>query len=197
LSGEHIVPHESDIAEKNDVQVDRATLRWCLSGSRVDERALLSLVNLLHFAHVRNPIALVEVEASRSEQLQKLEVRKQSTYYPGLFPPPFELRVDEPIGSSVSIAIRPKRPLHGDDIAEFEDTFLMWTVAPSVGAFAVEDVPITANGMEPLLTVEMIDDELRWGIDRFRMHPAALDSFVNCCTALSSRVAPIASLEIS
>jgi hypothetical protein len=197
LSGEHISPEQSDIADRDAVKIDERVLTWRLAGCRVDERSVVSLVNLLHFGHMRNEVKLLEIAGTQSSPMERLVASNDRVDYPHLFPPPFQLLFREPLGASVSLVVRPRRSLTEPEVAEFEETLLMWSVAPTVGAFAVPDVPIETNQMEPEQMVEVEDDQLRWNIERFRMHPAAIDSLVNCCAAFSSRVAPIGRLEIS
>jgi hypothetical protein len=197
LSGEHIPPDQSDIADRDVVKIDGRMLTWRLAGCRVDERSVVSLVNLLHFGHLRNELKLVEIVGPQSAPMQRLAAGNDRVGYPGLFVPPFQLLLHEPLGASLSLLARSQRPLTEAEVEEFEEALLSWSVAPTVGAFAVPDVPIETNQMEPQQTMEVEDDELRWNIDRFRMHLGAIHSLVNCCIALSGRVAQISRLEIS
>ena len=198
LSGPYIAPAESLISEKHDVTVDGPAFTWKLEGCRIDERAITSLLNLLRFGHAACPLRVVELSYTGAHlEVPAVDTRRTDYAYPTMAPAPFSVSIDGPVTESVAVSMTLERPPTADQVEEIEEMLLTWSVAPSVGAFAVAGVPVEAAGLVPHQTVDVSGAEVVWSLERVRLHPAAIDSLVNCCVALSSRVVPLVALDVT
>ena len=198
LSGHAIAPEHSQIAEKSDVTVQDRTLTWDLLGCRIDERALLNLLNVFRFIHGWTPLAAIDVGRPDTPARRTLALtHRADDYYPRMYEPPFRVAVDQPIGASLSVVAHLVNMPTESQVEAIEEELLSWSVAPSIGAFAVPGVDIQVTGMEPDHSIDVFDNEIQWSMHRVRLHPAAIDSLVNCCTAVSERVARIAAISIT
>lgn len=197
LSGARIRPSESDIRGKSDVDVRENVLHWRLTGCRVDERSLTCLLNLFEFIHARCPVRQLDVFPPGPPKGQLQPISELGLAYPAQPPSPFRVIVNEPIAETVTLTMQFATALDADQIEEVESTLLTWSVAPSVGAFAAPDAEVERSSMIADPEVEVFGNEVTWGIEKFRMHVAAVDSLVNCCVAMADRVAPVVALELS
>lgn len=197
LSGAHISPAESDIRVKSDVDVRENVLHWRLMGCRVDELALTCLLNLFELIHARRSVRQLDVFPSRPPHGQLQLMRERGLAYPEQSPSRFLVVVNEPIAETVTLTMQFASALDAGQIEEVEGTLLTWSVAPSIGAFAAPGLEVERSSMIADPEVEVFGNEVTWGIEKFRMHVAAVDSLVNCCVALAERGAPLVTLDLA
>ncbi len=197
LSGERIPPSDSNIRGKSDVEVRENALHWRLTGCRVDERSLTCLLNLFEFCCSRRPLKQLNVFTASPPYGRPRRIDDVGLVYPGQWPSPLRVVVNEPIAETVTLRMQFATMPDADQIEEVESTLLAWSVAPAIGAFAAPDVEVERSSMTADLEVEVHGNELIWGIEKFRMHVAAVDSLVNCCIGVSDRVAPVTAVEVS
>lgn len=199
LGGEMIPPWLSSIGYDSEPIIKDNTVRWILEECLLDERAAVVLVHLI--MSLSNELPIVILKLFKLENDRKLELigfeSALDSPYPSMWSPlPFIVRVEDEVGSTVSVRVEFNTPLTLDEKEEIQDDLLTWAGTTICGAYAVEPEPPSKCGLQPELTVEVFDNELNWAIDKFRAHPDALNGLINIFVAIDKNVSQISTVFI-
>lgn len=193
LSGSQIPPWLSSL-EDFEENVLEDSIRWTLQKCNMDERTLIMLAQSFLLVHESYPIEkLVFRPAEQDLNLSELTNNKdENKIYPDIYTPlDFEL-VNNLRSSSVAvITVRFEREPSDEDKEGIDIEISTWLAAGEIGMYAVHplspaDCTFTSND-----DLFFNDVSLEFSLSRYRANPAAVNGFVNICSAMNRRITKI------
>jgi len=200
LGGDAVPPWISTIADKGEARSGPESISWSLKDCRTDDRALVILVNLLLSVHETYPLRRVSVGGStlaRPHLPLSQDPGIQNPYPPRWPAVRFRSAVEAFTTDSRTLSIDFEREPSEQERSDIETELLSWSVAPTVGAYAVAPVSPMSSYLIPTESVEITGTELLWTLQKVRLHPAALDGLVNVCVAIDHNLVRIDELRIT
>lgn len=200
LSGSAIPPWESGFELLGDPDISSHTITWRLSRCRLDDRAILVLINVLLLEAKRLDLRTLSIH--QSNQSEGLEALPQGSGVEPLYPAvyerlPFDYEVDEAAeGDSRLLSVAFEGAVSAEQYEALQGWLSTWAGVTMNGAFA--DPPNLPSAPSLLVdpNIEVHGHELEWSIEKIQAHPSALDSLVNVLTALHHEVASITAVAI-
>ncbi|MCP4114961.1 MAG: hypothetical protein GY737_06055 [Desulfobacteraceae bacterium] len=195
LCGDTVNPVDSDlIMTDNPKIITPHTIEWIFNECNMDERALVILVHFLLTAHDEDPIT--EVAIVRQNSMGKLAPLasdpKMFDPYPPIWPDlPFALDINKDFYENFTVIATFKQNIKQDDAATIEGELLTWATAVAMGAYGV--APVSPERCSMLLdeSILVFDNEIEWGIIRFRGHPSAIHGLINAFVVIHHNIAPM------
>jgi hypothetical protein len=199
LGGDSVAPWKATIEDKGDPQMSGNLLQWNFAGCDLDERATIHLVNLLLAAHetsALDEVTIAEPNGSRTVRPIPYEPKLENPYPPRWQETPFFMEVEPLLTDTATVRIHFKHELNSEQVSEISTNFLGWAAAAAVGAYAVAPLSPMSCYIEPDQDVEIDGREMTWGLQKIRLHSAAMDGLTNICLAIDHSIAAIDALWI-
>ncbi len=196
LAGNFIPPVEA--MEFTCTQLTDTSAEWLLAGSRLDDRALVVLAQLLQRCHEEHPISEITFTSLSAGNMTRLRFDADiENPYPGINSAiPFSWVIDPDFYADATLHIAFERNLTEEEGEAIDAWIMIWTIATMMGAYGIAPIPPESCGASFPEEVIIFDDSLEMPFTQFRAHPASLDGLVNACVAIHELFVPIREMRI-
>lgn len=180
LCGKAIDPVASGIAAVNSLgsSADRALyeLRLC----RIDDRSLVTLVDLLLHRDIGPFVAAVNVDGLPPANKLSTDFKQLFTVHPERYSPlPFTVRDEQPETGAIVVELTLRRALEPVGRDALQAAFDAWHAFVVSGGFSLAPLRPDETYVEPDGPLVDFDHTVEWTLFKFSAHPAALDSLIN------------------
>lgn len=199
MCGERLLASKSGIKDWTNPILGSGSVSWALSGARVDDRAAIVLAHLL----------LSEWDTLKFSRVDLFSPTTPRATTPVSFDPnvaaPYPgidrgLRCPMQLGDEImeSAEVRIVFAAAPDD-TQREDigiALLTWAAVASAGAYPIAPAHPYECSFVPEEHPEWVDEEMRWGLARVRVHGGAFSGLVNVVSAIDQTVLSVRELSI-
>jgi hypothetical protein len=188
LGGAGIDPAASGIAAVDSLGSSGRQMLLELRVCRIDDRSLVTLVDLLLHREIAPHVAAVSLDGSPPVTVLQTDFKRLFDVHPGRYAKlPFAVHDEEPETGTVVLVLTLKQPL-GDDAREhLQAAFDTWRDFIRAGGFALAPVRPESNYVEPDDPLVDFDTTVEWTLFKLRAHPAALDALINLVARFNVR----------
>lgn len=196
LCGESINPGESGLT----AQSESSGLRFTFAGCRIDEAALIVLVNLILAKSSDIGFQTIEITRSQLPAGNMLEYADSDQLsFPAVYGSlPFVLENQLPESGGFTFTARTVGPVNEQNVICLNKYLNAWLVTVNGGGYALPPIsPMNCYAESADDEVTWFEDLIEWTVFKLRADDAAITAVINIFAAFHARFQNLVSLRIS